>query len=258
MGYIGDSSGIARKITKLYMGNSSGLAKTVTKAYIGDSSGIARLWWSIDSSSGGDSGSGGGGSVTPLVVPRLAIPHSSGVDYPEYYWFGNSFHRNQITYIHIYDDESGLYQHATDISLLDYVGRIDDGISGVIKLYLTEDLLEDGYYRALIVGNGTGSIKANYNSGSMFYWFRNLKGIYGLNLLDTSDVTDMSGMFQWCSSLETLDLTTFDTGSVTTMAGMFNNSANLTTITVSQDLWVTAADTDLMFSGCGTDHLTYV
>ena len=48
----------------------------------------------------------------------------------------------------------------------------------------------------------------------------------GLQTLDvsnfeTSQVTDMSSMFDACSGLQTLDVSNFDTSQVTNMRGMF-------------------------------------
>lgn len=44
-----------------------------------------------------------------------------------------------------------------------------------------------------------------------------------LDNYDTSKITDMSNMFDGCSSLESLDLSGFDTSRVTDMSGMFDD-----------------------------------
>ena len=51
--------------------------------------------------------------------------------------------------------------------------------------------------------------------------------------LDTSNVTDMSGMFFGLSALTALDVSKFDTSKVTAMGGMFNDMKALTTLDVS-------------------------
>jgi surface protein len=56
-----------------------------------------------------------------------------------------------------------------------------------------------------------------------------LKRIVGLNTWDTSNVTDISYMFQGLSSLESLDLSSFDTSSVTDTDDMFSGCTSLTT-----------------------------
>lgn len=54
-----------------------------------------------------------------------------------------------------------------------------------------------------------------------FYDFKNLQEVEGIGNLNTSEVTDMSRMFYYCSSLASLDLSHFDTSNVTNMAEMF-------------------------------------
>lgn len=51
--------------------------------------------------------------------------------------------------------------------------------------------------------------------------------------LDTSNVTDMSGMFDNVTSLTSLDLSTFDTSKVTDMSGMFSGMTSLTALDLS-------------------------
>ena len=50
-----------------------------------------------------------------------------------------------------------------------------------------------------------------------------LERIEGLNTWDTSQVTSMRNFFNWCSSLTEIDVSSFDTSNVTDMEGMFRN-----------------------------------
>ncbi len=54
-----------------------------------------------------------------------------------------------------------------------------------------------------------------------FYELENLSSIVNIENLNTSEVTDMSGMFLQCTSLTELDLSHFDTSKVTDMSYMF-------------------------------------
>ena len=54
-----------------------------------------------------------------------------------------------------------------------------------------------------------------------------------LSKADTSNVTDMSGMFSGCSSLTELDLSGFDTSNVTYMYNMFSGCSSLTELDLS-------------------------
>ena len=66
-----------------------------------------------------------------------------------------------------------------------------------------------------------------------FCYFSSLRSIEGFEHLNTSQVTDMSGMFSGCESLISLDLSRFDTSKVTTMGGMFNSCWSLTALDLS-------------------------
>ena len=52
-----------------------------------------------------------------------------------------------------------------------------------------------------------------------FCYFSSLRSIEGFEHLNTSQVTDMSGMFCGCESLTTLNLSSFSTSKVTSMGG---------------------------------------
>ena len=55
----------------------------------------------------------------------------------------------------------------------------------------------------------------------MFYGLSSIGYIEGLEMLNTENVTDMSGMFAYCENIDNLDLTTFNTENVTDMNFMF-------------------------------------
>ena len=95
---------------------------------------------------------------------------------------------------------------------------------------------------------------ANARPTSCYYWFAvcsNLTTIEGIEYLNTEKVTDMNSMFFHCSSLTSLDLTSFNTAKVSDMRYMFNGCSALTTIYAS-DKFVTGLVTKStdMFSGC--------
>ena len=68
------------------------------------------------------------------------------------------------------------------------------------------------------------------------YWFdslTNLTTIENMNNLDTSNVTDMSGMFSRCSSLTSINLTGLDTSNVINMQDMFMDCTLLTNVDIT-------------------------
>ena len=66
-----------------------------------------------------------------------------------------------------------------------------------------------------------------------FYGMSNLTTITGIGNLKTDDVTNMYGMFYNCSSLTSLDVSTFNTTNVTNMYGMFYGCSGLTNLDLS-------------------------
>lgn len=84
-----------------------------------------------------------------------------------------------------------------------------------------------------------------------FAFLSNLDYIGGIEYLNTSNVTDMYGMFWESWTITSLDLSSFNTGSVTDMGSMFAGCTALTTIYVSSG-WSTSSVTssNAMFEGC--------
>ena len=133
----------------------------------------------------------------------------------------------------------------------------------------------DEYYDLYI--GADGGVKANSDSGYLFFAFDNLETVNFNNSFDTSDVTNMTEMFYSdekiqninfdgfdtsnvtnmeemflnCGSLEKLDLSDFNTSNVISMYSMFNGCANLNTIIVS-DLWYIDNNMNLsnIFNNC--------
>lgn len=87
--------------------------------------------------------------------------------------------------------------------------------------------------------------------GGWFWFFEALTTIEHLDYLNTSEVDDMRLMFSSCTSLETLDLSSFNTEKVTNMSKMFVGSTNLRTINLPKG-FIGSSVTDLrsMFKDC--------
>ena len=85
-----------------------------------------------------------------------------------------------------------------------------------------------------------------------FYWLKLLKSIEGLEHLNTSQVTDMGGMFIGCESLAALDLSSFDTSKVKCMRGMFEECKGLTTLDLSSFDTSKLTDMGCMFYRCAS------
>lgn len=177
-----------------------------------------------------------GGYLTgPAEPPTLAANYS---------WYKSlSNNRNSITKITFMDSYTPTGAESES-------WNADEDGSGSIKGYCIG-------WEVIIAGNGSGSIKTNADSSQMFsYWssnsgFTDLKEIVNLDLLDTSDTTNMTSMFYNCAGLTCLDLSSFDTSKVTSTASMFSKCTSLSTIYASTN-WnmenVTSSKS--MFNAC--------
>ena len=90
------------------------------------------------------------------------------------------------------------------------------------------------------------------NVDSCYYMLYNCKKLTSIDTTgwDTSNITDMDGMFEYCKALTTLDVSKFDTSNVTNMTSMFWHCNALTTLDVSN--WDTSNVTNMscMFEYC--------
>ena len=72
-----------------------------------------------------------------------------------------------------------------------------------------------------------------------------------LSSFNTEKVTDMNWMFSGCKSLTSLDVSNFNTENVTNMGGMFNYCSSLTSLDLSSFNTANVTDMSWMFRGCG-------
>lgn len=84
-----------------------------------------------------------------------------------------------------------------------------------------------------------------------FYCFEGLTKIEHLDYLNTSEVENMGSMFSKCTSLETLDLSSFNTEKVTNMLAMFEGSMSLRTIKLPKGfIGSNVTNLNATFRGC--------
>ena len=85
-----------------------------------------------------------------------------------------------------------------------------------------------------------------------FYELNLLERIEGLEHLNTSQVTDMWKMFRGCTSLTSLDLSSFDTSQVTKMSSLFSGCGSLTSLDLSRFDTSQVTEMSRLFDGCGS------
>ena len=96
------------------------------------------------------------------------------------------------------------------------------------------------------------------NCENIFFFYKyvnneNISNLIQINFNDnfnTSNVTNMSGMFDSCSSLTNLDLSSFNTSKVTNMYNMFNHCSSLTSLDLSNFNTTNVTDMQNMFWFC--------
>ena len=174
-------------------------------------------------------------AVSNYSVPTLAEGDT---------WYKGSVSRNTITKISFVDSytPTGSETERWDAS---------EAQDGSVMAYRTGTEI-------VIAGDGSGKIYANeiscfafssvdFSSGEAF---TRLTTIKGLDLLDTSKAINMMSMFNTCSALTSLDLSSWDTSNVTSMNAMFYGCSKLGNLNLSG--WKTSEveDTSFMFYQC--------
>ena len=111
-----------------------------------------------------------------------------------------------------------------EVVLTIHAGQLDPGyIYSKIEYSLSLDITK------IVIDPG---VIAPKNSISLFANFNHVKEVVGLSNLDTSQVTDMSEMFEACGAKE-LDLSGWNTSNVTSMSAMFMECRNLEKINLN-------------------------
>lgn len=109
-------------------------------------------------------------------------------------------------------------------------------------------------YKTLYMFNGDG--RTGTTSSSFVSKSRYIKSIKFSNDIDTSNVTNMSYMFNGCETLTDLDVSCFDTSNVTDMQWMFRNCESLTHFDINNFNTSKVTNMQWMFSYC--DALTSI
>ena len=177
-----------------------------------------------------------GADVSDLPVMEAYNAASSG-DYHKYY--------NKVctvTFLNSIDEAS--------MNASDTVDKWDvsEAKDGSVMAWMKKNAENTSFYDVYIAGEG--GIAANPNSSYIFYCFTALKEVNGLENLKTDNVTNLNRLFEKCSSLEKLDMSSWNTSKVTTMAYMFSECKVISEIDVSN--WDTSNVTTMgyLFNNC--------
>ena len=178
-------------------------------------------------------------SATPSTAAKVSstntftmakMPSASG----SYFWGQTKYTRSDVKTITFQNSKGNVPRTAWDVSC--------EGDKSVLAWMASGNL----HVAA------AGEIAPNPDVSYMFAHFTNLEKIDFGNCFDTSNVTDMNGMFYGCSSLTSLNLTGFDTSNVTNMAYMFSGCSNLTSLNLTGFDTSNVTGMSYMFSRCGS------
>ena len=150
--------------------------------------------------------------------------------------FGSDYERLQISAVTFLDTLSGAPVDAWDVS---------EAGDGSVMAWVEPD---SELYRLTIAGKG--GVSAGTSCRDLFSGYENMTRISFGGNFHTEAVQDMSRMFYFCSSLTSLDLSSFDTAAVQDMNRMFLYCQSLTSLDLSEKFVTTNADTIHMFYDC--------
>ena len=150
-------------------------------------------------------------------------------------WYKGTVAKSAITGIEIMDSYNGTSVQSWDASAAQ---------DGSVTAYLLSD------NKLIIAGIGAGKVIANADSTGAFSGFWNAASFTGLNLLDTSNVTNMSSMFSYAKVLTDLDVSKFNTSKVTDMSSMFEGCYAVTGLPVGDFNTSKVTNMDRVFTEC--------
>ena len=169
-------------------------------------------------------------------------------------------------------DRAFIYDLNTATTISDYVAELDATNTTLTFKKFTSDNLESIDLRRLVIVNDKPMVKDMYDietkniknivfdesfktyaPTSLEHFFAGcstLETISGLEYLNTEKVTDMSGMFNGCQKLSSLDLSKFNTEKVTNMSSMFEDCQELSSLDLSKFNTANVKNMEDMFKEC--------
>ena len=124
-----------------------------------------------------------------------------------------------------------------------------------IEIFINDKKLEFDYKYKV---NKEKEIKVKYkfkknlnNASFMFFKCSSLKSI-NLSSFDASKITKMVCMFSYCSSLTSIDLSSFNTNNVIDMSNMFSYCSSLTSLDLSSFNTSNVKNMSFMFDNCSS------
>jgi len=131
-----------------------------------------------------------------------------------------------------------------------YSYDISNNNDSSVMAYLVTDTEDSTKYVAHIQADG--KIYANIDSSYLFARFYNLKIIEGLEYFDTSNVINMTQMFNNCRNLTDINVKSFNTSNVTNMTAIFGACESLKILDLSNFDTNKVISMTSMFADCSS------
>ena len=181
------------------------------------------------------------GNITGTTPQTVTITRKDKTTYVDYIQVseGNKW------YTYVLPKDKGLYRiHGNSVKKV--VVKADISYKGGNHMYPPECIIPKTTIEASFKGSNTSNITSMYG---MFDACSNLTSL-DVSSFDTSNVTDMKNMFDYCSGLASLDVSSFDTSNQDNLSLMFENCAKLESLDLSSFNTSKVNDMTEMFNGC--------
>lgn len=174
----------------------------------------------------------------------------------------NEMRRNFIPAVHqdLVQKGNGNEGYLRSITFVDSLGNkpaeyaVDVSVDQDGSVFAWYEIEKDTGNRNLYIG-AEGDIIAPEDCTELFACNGVLEEIHFNGCFDTSNVTNMSWMFDCCMGLLELDLSSFDTSSVTDMTAMFSKTMNLKKLDVSSFDTSSVTSMSCMFYNSGIEKV---
>ena len=123
----------------------------------------------------------------------------------------------------------------------------------IIQIYINDKKIEFNYkYKSNEKSNIQVKFIFNKLLTSTCWMFSGCSSLQSINLssFNTTNVKDMSCLFSWCVSLQSINISSFDTTNVKDMNSMFRECSSLQSIDLSSFNTINVKYMFNMFSGC--------
>jgi len=159
---------------------------------------------------------------------------------------------NEINLLHDYNENVGYWDKQRKKLYLEGKNNINENN---IEIYINNKKIKFDYkYKSNEKGNIQVIFKFNKlltNTNHMFWKCSSLESI-DLSSFNTSNINNMRYMFRECSSLKSIDLSSFNTSNVNNISFMFYECSSLTSINLSLFNTSNVNDMSSVFSGCSS------